>query len=380
MLSHMELPADLAGYGEERLGKLEVGDLRSECARRGLEVKPQAQKSTCIKLLLDWKAAQGGPKQGLPFDLARYGKERLEKLDVAVLRTECRLRGIDVKALAQTSTCAAELLKWKAARGGAPAPAKRKPKAEAEPKKKKPKLIAFKSTGGKAPRKQLATKAARLPGAAQREARAAANNKKWNNYKPKKGEREVYLLRVANLNMTEKLQRRRPLRGSTRRGTGAARPRRSSWTKTTSVTSRGILDFTTSTSRRSLTSFVMRKPRVRRWKSATRSGLSTPLSANNTYVATARCAFLPNPTSCASKPRKIPTRICPPLFLSTTCKHGELPRDIVLIWSFFIHKHSPQRALGAAAASAPRLATRFAKNGLTYLIQQLNDLKYAADS
>ena len=116
----MELPADLAGYGEERLGKLEVGDLRSECARRGLEVKPQAQKSTCIKLLLDWKAAQGGPKQGLPFDLAHYGKERLDKLDVAVLRTECRLRGIDVKALAQTSTCVAELLKWKAARGGAP--------------------------------------------------------------------------------------------------------------------------------------------------------------------------------------------------------------------------------------------------------------------
>ena len=134
----MELPADLAGYGEERLGKLEVGDLRSECARRGLEVKPQAQKSTCIKLLLDWKAAQGGPKQGLPFDLAHYGKERLEKLDVAVLRTECGLRGIDVKALAQTSTCVAELLKWKASRGGAPAPAKRNPKAEASgPKKKK---------------------------------------------------------------------------------------------------------------------------------------------------------------------------------------------------------------------------------------------------
>ena len=66
------------------------------------------------------------------------------------------------------------------------------------PPKKKPKLIAFKSTGGKAPRKQLATKGARLPGAALREARAAANNKKWNNYKPKKGEREVYLLRVAN--------------------------------------------------------------------------------------------------------------------------------------------------------------------------------------
>ena len=70
----MELPADLAGYGEERLGKLEVGDLRSECARRGLDVKPQAQKNTCIKLLLEWKAAQGGPKaQGLPFDLAHYG-------------------------------------------------------------------------------------------------------------------------------------------------------------------------------------------------------------------------------------------------------------------------------------------------------------------
>ena len=116
----MELPADLAGYGEERLGKLEVGDLRSECARRGLDVKPQAQKNTCIKLLLEWKAAQGGPKaQGLPFDLAHYGKERLEKLDVAVLRTECGLRGIDVKVLAQTSTCVAELLKWKAARGGA---------------------------------------------------------------------------------------------------------------------------------------------------------------------------------------------------------------------------------------------------------------------
>ena len=138
MLSHMELPADLAGYGEERLGKLEVGDLRSECARRGLDVKPQAQKNTCIKLLLEWKAAQGAPKQGLPFDLAHYGKERLEKLDVAVLRTECGLRGIDVKALAQTSTCVAELLKWKASRGGAPAPAKRKPKAEASgPKKKK---------------------------------------------------------------------------------------------------------------------------------------------------------------------------------------------------------------------------------------------------
>ena len=194
----MELPADLAGYGEERLGKLEVGDLRSECARRGLDVKPQAQKNTCIKLLLEWKAAQGGPKaQGLPFDLAHYGKERLEKLDVAVLRTECGLRGIDVKVLAQTSTCVAELLKWKASRGGAPALAKRKPKAESEPKKKKPKLVAFKSTGGKAPRKQLATKAARLPGAAQREARAAANNRKWNNYKPTKGEREVYLLNIA---------------------------------------------------------------------------------------------------------------------------------------------------------------------------------------
>ena len=261
MLSHMELPADLAGYGEERLGKLEVGDLRSECARRGLEVKPQAQKSTCIKLLLDWKAAQGGPKQGLPFDLAHYGKERLEKLDVAYMRTECRLRGIDVKALAQTSTCAAELLKWKAARGGAPAPAKRKPKAEAEPKKKKPKLIAFKSTGGKAPRKQLATKAARLPGAAQREARAAANNKKWNNYKPKKGEREVYLLRVANLNMTEKLQRRRPLRGSTRRGTGAARPLRISWMATPSVT---VTPTTATMSRRSITWSGTRKPLVRR--------------------------------------------------------------------------------------------------------------------
>ena len=194
----MELPADLAGYGEERLSKLDVGDLRSECARRGLDVKPQAQKNTCIKLLLEWKAAQGGPKaQGLPFDLAHYGKERLEKLDVAVLRTECGLRGIDVKVLAQTSTCVAELLKWKASRGGAPALAKRKPKAESEPKKKKPKLVAFKSTGGKAPRKQLATKAARLPGAAQREARAAANNRKWNNYKPTKGEREVYLLNIA---------------------------------------------------------------------------------------------------------------------------------------------------------------------------------------
>ena len=138
MLSHinMELPADLAGYGEERLGKLEVGLLRSECARRGLDCKPQAQKSTCIKLLLEWKAAQGAP--GLPFDLAHYGKERLGQVDVAVLRTECGLRGIDVKALAQTSTCVAELLKWKAARGGAPAPAKRKPKAEAsQPKKKK---------------------------------------------------------------------------------------------------------------------------------------------------------------------------------------------------------------------------------------------------
>ena len=264
MLSHinMELPADLAGYGEERLGKLEVGDLRSECARRGLDCKAQAQKNTCIKLLLEWKAAQGGPKaQGLPFDLAHYGKERLEKLDVAVLRTECGLRGIDVKALAQTSTCVAELLKWKAARGGAPAPAKRKPKAESEPKKKKPKLVAFKSTGGKAPRKQLATKAARLPGAAQREARAAANNRKWNNYKPKKGEREVYLLRVANLNMTEKLQRRRPLRGSTRRGTGAARPLRISWMATPSVT---VTPTTATMSRRSITWSGTRKPLVRR--------------------------------------------------------------------------------------------------------------------
>ena len=134
----MELPWDLAAFGEERLGKLDVGDLRSECARRRLDCKPQAQKNTCIKLLLEWKAAQGAPKQGLPFDLAHYGKERLEKLDVAVLRTECGLRGIDVKALAQTSTCVAELLKWKASRGGAPAPAKRKPKAEASgPKKKK---------------------------------------------------------------------------------------------------------------------------------------------------------------------------------------------------------------------------------------------------
>ena len=134
----MELPWDLAAFGEERLGKLDVGDLRSECARRRLDCKPQAQKNTCIKLLLEWKAAQGAPKQGLPFDLAHYGKERLEKLDVAVLRTECGLRGIDVKALAQTSTCVAELLEWKASRGGAPAPAKRKPKAEASgPKKKK---------------------------------------------------------------------------------------------------------------------------------------------------------------------------------------------------------------------------------------------------
>ena len=138
-MSHMEMAEDLAGYGEERLGKLEVGLLRSECARRGLDCKPQAQKNTCIKLLLEWKAAQGAP--GLPFDLAHYGKERLGQVDVAVLRTECGLRGIDVKALAQTSTCVAELLKWKAARGGAPAPAKRKPKAEAsQPKKKKKKV------------------------------------------------------------------------------------------------------------------------------------------------------------------------------------------------------------------------------------------------
>ena len=193
-MSHMEMAEDLAGYGEERLGKLEVGLLRSECARRGIDCKPQVQKNTCIKLLLEWKAAQGAP--GLPFDLAHYGKERLGQVDVAVLRTECGLRGIDVKVLAQTSTCVAELLKWKASRGGAPALAKRKPKAESEPKKKKPKLVAFKSTGGKAPRKQLATKAARLPGAAQREARAAANNRKWNNYKPKKGEREVYSLKL----------------------------------------------------------------------------------------------------------------------------------------------------------------------------------------
>ena len=139
-MAGLELPWDLAAFGEERLGRLDVEDLRSECARRGLDVKPRAQKNTCIKLLLEWKAAQGGPKQGLPFDLAHYGKERLEKLDVAVLRTECGLRGIDVKALAQTSTCVAELLKWKAARGGAPAPAKRKPKAESSgPKKKKAK-------------------------------------------------------------------------------------------------------------------------------------------------------------------------------------------------------------------------------------------------
>ena len=139
-MAGLELPWDLAAFGEERLGRLDVEDLRSECARRGLDVKPRAQKNTCIKLLLEWKAAQGGPKQGLPFDLAHYGKERLEKLDVAVLRTECGLRGIDVKALAQKSTCVAELLKWKAARGGAPAPAKRKPKAESSgPKKKKAK-------------------------------------------------------------------------------------------------------------------------------------------------------------------------------------------------------------------------------------------------
>ncbi len=66
------------------------------------------------------------------------------------------------------------------------------------PPKKKAKLAAFKSTGGKAPRKQLATKAARLPGAAEREARAAANNKKAaKKKKQKKGEREIYSLRVA---------------------------------------------------------------------------------------------------------------------------------------------------------------------------------------
>ena len=52
-MSHMEMAEDLAGYGEERLGKLEVGLLRSECARRGLDCKPQAQKDTCIKLLLE---------------------------------------------------------------------------------------------------------------------------------------------------------------------------------------------------------------------------------------------------------------------------------------------------------------------------------------
>ncbi len=63
------------------------------------------------------------------------------------------------------------------------------------PPKKKAKLAAFKSTGGKAPRKQLATRNYGLPGAAEREARAAANNKKKK--KAKKGEREVYMLRVA---------------------------------------------------------------------------------------------------------------------------------------------------------------------------------------
>ena len=147
-------PMDLGGYGEERLNKLEVADLRSECGRRGIDVKPQAQKTTCIKLLLDWKTAQAAAT-GLPFDLVNYGKERLEKLDVAALRTECALRGIDVKEKAQTSTCVSELLKWKAARGGAPAPAaKRKPKAEASEKKKKAKETAP-APPATAPRQEL---------------------------------------------------------------------------------------------------------------------------------------------------------------------------------------------------------------------------------
>ena len=58
-MAGLELPWDLAAFGEERLGNLDVGDLRSECARRGLDVKPRAQKNTCIKFLLEWKGAQG---------------------------------------------------------------------------------------------------------------------------------------------------------------------------------------------------------------------------------------------------------------------------------------------------------------------------------
>ena len=62
------------------------------------------------------------------------------------------------------------------------------------PPKKKAKLVARKSTGGKAPRKQLAAQAARQEARWEEMIRQAENEKKKK--KAKKGEREIYSLMI----------------------------------------------------------------------------------------------------------------------------------------------------------------------------------------
>ena len=219
------LPFDLKSYGEDRLTSHPADLLRAECQLRRIPLpNPQAQRATCVKLLLEWKhkSSAAGAAKPLPFDLKSYGEFRLMNHDADLLRAECQLRRIDIKPQAQRATCVEKLEEWKQGhetggatrkRAAAPATGPQKksqtlPPTVAMPPKKRPKLVAFKSTGGYAPRKQLAAKVARqggweavlarLPGAREREARAAANNEKQNKpKKPKEGEREIYALKIA---------------------------------------------------------------------------------------------------------------------------------------------------------------------------------------
>ena len=224
MATPISLPFDLKSYGEDRLTSHPADLLRAECQLRRIPLpNPQAQRATCVKLLLEWKqkSSAAGAAKPLPFDLKSYGEDRLMHHDADLLRAECQLRRIEIKPQAQRATSVEKLLKWTQERetGGvtrkraaAPATGPQKksqtlPPTVAMPPKKRPKLVAFKSTGGKAPRMQLATRVARLPGAAEREARAAANNKKQNKpKKPKQGEREVYILRVGHFEFPDEEQ------------------------------------------------------------------------------------------------------------------------------------------------------------------------------
>jgi len=136
------LPFDLKSYGEDRLTSHPADLLRAECQLRRIPLpNPQARRATCVKLLLEWKqkSSAAGAAKPLPFDLKSYGEDRLMNHDADLLRAECQLRRIDIKPQAQRATCVEKLLKWKQERETGGATRKRAAAPATEPQKKKPK-------------------------------------------------------------------------------------------------------------------------------------------------------------------------------------------------------------------------------------------------